>query len=91
MEPVNPERLSLYITRYCPFCIYVVRSIKQLGVDIELRDINKDSAARADLIKARNRQTVPVLRISNEGEPDTWMPESADIVRWLNAQYAANP
>lgn len=34
--------LSLYQFRACPFCINTRRAIHALGVDIELRDINKD-------------------------------------------------
>ena len=67
----------------------MVRSkIDQLGIDVELRDVMQDSEHRDDLVEARGRATVPVLRImSLEGE-DRWMPESRDIIRYLQQTYA---
>ncbi|MEM9861862.1 MAG: glutathione S-transferase N-terminal domain-containing protein [Myxococcota bacterium] len=38
-------------------------------------------------VEARGRATVPVLRIAKDEGEDEWMPESADIVRYLYAQY----
>ena len=65
----------------------VRRAIDALGIEVELRDIYEDMQHRDDLIEARGRATVPVLRItSSEGE-NRWMPESRDIVRYLQESY----
>ncbi len=53
----------------------------------ELRDIFQDSQHRDDLVKARGRATVPVLRIESPDGEDRWMPESRDIVRYLQETY----
>lgn len=58
-------------------------SIDQLGLDIELRSIVDDSQHRDDLIAARGRATVPVLRITSPCGEERWMPESRDIVHYL--------
>ena len=66
----------------------VVRSIGKLGVDVELRDINVDANYRDELISARDRATVPVLRITSADGENHWMPESRDIVHYLEQTYA---
>jgi glutaredoxin len=81
------DKLALYHFDGCPFCLRVRRVIEELGVDVELRNIHEDQAHLAALREARGRTTVPVLRISSPGGEDRWMPESADIVRYLEATY----
>ncbi len=85
----SPEKdtLALYHFNGCPFCSMVRRAIDSLDIEVELRDIHQDMQHRDDLIEARGRATVPVLRItSSEGEI-RWMPESRDIVRYLQETY----
>ena len=74
--------LSLYYYPECPYCQRVLRAIDETGADVELRHIWDEPAHRAELQAARGRTTVPVLRISGDGE-DRWMPESADIAQFL--------
>ena len=82
----STDTLALYMTPYCPFCHRVQRAIERLGIDVELRDIFADSAHRDALVGARGRATVPVLRIATD-EGDRWMPESRDIIRYLDQTY----
>lgn len=81
----NPaeDKLALYHFNGCPFCSMVRNAIDRLGIDIELRNIHEDSQHRDDLIGVRGRATVPVLRITSPDGDDRWMPESRDIVRYL--------
>ena len=78
--------LSLYGYDSCPYCRRVKRTIEALGVEIEDRDILREPTFRAELLAARGRGTVPVLRIEEEGEV-RWMPESADIIRYLRERF----
>ena len=80
------EALALYHLEGCPFCIRVIRVIDELGIDVELRDIWADETHRRDLMEARGRTTVPVLRCTSKTR-DRWMPESADIVRYLRDRF----
>lgn len=80
------ERLALYQYPSCPFCWRVRRVIDDLGVDVEMRDVLEDPQHMRDLVAARGRRTVPVLRITSDDE-DRWLPESADIVRYLRERY----
>ena len=75
-------KLALYVTPLCGYCHYVISTIKELGLEVEIRDVMADQKDLEDLYKARNRTTVPVLRITDNGE-DQWMPESRDIVEYL--------
>ena len=62
----------------------MVRSaIDRLGLDVEQRDILEDPGYRDQLIEARGRATVPVLLITSPEGEERWMPESQDIVRYL--------
>ena len=83
----DTDRLSLYYMPSCPFCQRVLRAMKRLGLDIELRDINVQPKYREELIAARGRATVPVLRIDAEDGPTRWMPESLDIIDYLKRTY----
>lgn len=79
--------LALYHYDTCPFCYRVRRALSRLGVEVELRNIHENDQHRRDLVAARGRETVPVLRIARDGG-DEWMPESADIVRYLEQRFA---
>ena len=83
-EHSEEPKLSLYVTPICPYCVYVQNTISKLGLDVEIRSIYSQEHFEA-LVTARNRATVPVLRISYPGEADkkTWLPESRDIVEYL--------
>jgi glutaredoxin 2 len=79
--------LALYYSEGCPFCVRVLRAIDALNIDVEPRNIYEDPAHLEELRAARSRTTVPVLRITSTDGEDRWMPESADIVRYLQASY----
>ena len=86
MSDTENPRLSLYYFDYCPFCMRVVHAAKKLGVQLEMRDIHGDRKHLDDLMAARGRATVPVLRIEGGGQ-DQWMPESRDIIRYLQERF----
>ena len=83
----SEDRLSLYFYDGCVFCARVRAVIDMLGIDVELRDIFADAMHRDDLVAARGRTTVPVLRITTADGEDRWMPESSDIVNYLQQTY----
>lgn len=79
-SPDVRRSLALYETRTCGYCLRVRRAIDRLGLTVEGRDLNVDSAHRRALHAATGRTTVPCLFI--DGTP---LFESADIVAWLEA------
>lgn len=78
-------RFALYYYPSCYFCRIVQQAMDKFGVEAELRDIHQDAQWRTDLIEARRRTTVPVLRIETEEGEVVWMPESRDIIRYLSS------
>ena len=81
------DQLALYHFESCPFCGRVRGAIDRLGIDVELRDILLDERYRDELIAERGRPTVPVLRITSPDGGERWMPESADIMVYLEELY----
>ncbi|MFA9412252.1 MAG: glutaredoxin family protein [Deltaproteobacteria bacterium] len=86
-EEPKEDRLALYYFDGCPFCVRVLRAIDTLRLDVELRNIYQNVDHLAELREVRGRTTVPVLRITSPDGQERWMPESADIVRYLQASY----
>ena len=86
-ESPSEDSLALYHFDGCPYCAMVRAAIGQFGVDVELRDVSQSVAHRDDLVSARGRATVPVLRITTADGEERWMPESRDIVRYLRENY----
>ena len=79
------DKLVLYHSQTCPYCAIVRSAIDRLGLDVKLREIFEDPRSREQLVEARGRATVPVLRIISPDGEERWMPESQDIVRYLES------
>lgn len=80
-------KLALYHYPTCFYCRRVRKEIQRLGIEVEERDIWSDSQAMQDLVNARGRRTVPVLKIQ-EGDSVKWMPESRDIIHFLREKFS---
>ncbi len=81
------EGHSLYQFLACPFCVKTRRAMHKLGLNMELRDINKNPQHRVDLEQGGGRVKVPCLRIE-EGENVRWMYESNDIIQYLEQRVS---
>ncbi len=81
------EKLELFYSRACPYCIKVLHAIKEMGLEdsIELRNIYTDESARQTLISVGGKQQVPCLFI--DGAP---LYESSDVVAWLGERAASS-
>ena len=75
--------LSLYQRPSCSYCVQVRSAAERMGITLELRDIRQEPRWREELVAARGRATVPVLRIEGAGGTTHWLPESLDIIRYL--------
>lgn len=82
------KSLVLYGYPECPYCRRVLSAISTLGLDVPLRNTMRDDAANEALVAATGRETVPVLRIEGEDGSVRWMPESLEIVAWLDEHFA---
>lgn len=83
------EGLALYEVASCPYCALVRRTIDELGVLVERRNIVTSPHWRDQLIEARGRATVPVLRCESPEGAVRWIPESRDIIRFLRDRSGA--
>ena len=83
--PKNTYRL--YVRDFCGFCHRVQQTIAHLGIDVEIRNIWDNKEFEKELVAATGRAMVPVLAIDNSVEI-RWMPESGDIVRYLQSEHA---
>ncbi len=79
--------LALYQFHSCPFCIITRRTMRRLGLNIELRDAQNDPQWRQELIEQGGKRQVPCLRIRNEDGKVEWLYESKDIKRYLEQKY----
>ncbi len=87
-KPVNhvDESYQLFKTDLCGFCYRVRAFLEQHGIDIPLRDVNRDAAAFRELLESTRRTTVPCLRIQR-GDDVEWMFESMDIMQYLGERH----
>lgn len=86
-ETAQEDQLALYYMAWCSFCRRVMAVIERLELDIEMRDVLADGDRRAELVEARGRQTVPVLWIKSPDGSVRWIPESQDIIHYLETTY----
>lgn len=88
--PRRVRQLWVYENRFCGYCMDVRQVIAELGLPVRIRSVADDPAYRSELIRARGRATVPVLRIEHGDGTVRWLAESRDIIAYLYA-YAGVP
>ena len=79
--------LSIYGSPQCPYCRRVLDVVSSLGLEIPLRNTLREAGHRRALLAAMGRGTVPVLLIEGDAGDPKWLPESADIVRYLTERF----
>ncbi len=80
--------LQLFFDRTCPFCQRVLQFIESKGIPYEAKEMSlrSESPERDELIRLSGRTQVPYLV---DPEHDVKMPESADIMRYLDSHQAS--
>lgn len=76
------EMLELYQFEGCPYCSKVRSKLTELGIDFIARNVDKNDRTRVEEVSGQTG--VPVLVDPNT---DTTMPESDDIVDYLEEHY----
>lgn len=69
----------------CPFCHRTMQMAENLGVELDLRDVDESEEALAELVEKSGKQQVPFLVDVDRGVA---MPESNDIIEYLREHYA---
>ena len=80
--------LTLYVLPGCPFCAKVERKLDELGLEYETIEVPRAHAERDEVERVSGQTGVPVLVDDEHGVEG--MPESDDIVSYLEETYAAD-
>lgn len=83
------DTLTLYHFESCPFCARVRGAMARMGLDLPLRDVQRDRSSLEELVSATGQRTVPCLRIEDTPGQVQWMHESADIIDYLDRRFSA--
>lgn len=79
----EPDKmLEVYQFEGCPYCSKVRSKMTELGIDFIARQVDPDDRSRVKEVSGQTN--VPVLVDPNT---DTTMPESDDIVDYLEEHY----
>ena len=73
--------LELFKFDSCPFCIRVMSVVRDLDVQVRLRDTRREDGARDELIKRGGKSQVPCLFIDGQA-----LYESTDIIAFLQSR-----
>ncbi len=64
MEKNN--KVKVYSTAFCPYCVTVKEFLKSLGVKFEEIDVSQDGAAQREMIEKSGQMGVPVIEIDGK-------------------------
>jgi glutathione S-transferase len=81
------SELVLYELEGCPYCAKVKDKLADLGLEYESRMVPRSHAERTEVKEVSGQTGVPVL--VDEANGVDGMPESDDIVEYLEATYGA--
>ncbi len=81
--PGLPADATLYVRDGCMFSRWALYARKNLGLDIPVRNVSQDEAAKADLIAVGGKAQAPCLVADGEA-----LYESGDIIALLTAKTA---
>lgn len=84
LQPNNIKSLTLYHFRACPYCAVTHRAIQHLGIEVQLKDIQKTPKFRNELINGGGKAQVPCLLIESKVGRNQWLYESSEIIQYLN-------
>lgn len=78
---------AIYVSRFCGACYRVLRTVNELQLDVEVRDVTLHPSLRNEIREATGRRTVPVMRMTYEDGREEWMFESRDIAAYLRQRF----
>ena len=79
------SNLTLYELEGCPYCAKVITKLDELGLDYDSVMVPSSHADRTEVKEISGQTGVPVL--VDEAHDVEGMPESDDIVEYLDATY----
>jgi glutaredoxin len=82
------SKMALYQFKLCPFCVKTRRTIRRLGLDIELRDARNDPKWNSELVNEGGKYQVPCLRIIEDNGEVKWLYHSTQITSYLDQRFS---
>jgi glutaredoxin len=82
------SKMALYQFRLCPFCVNTRRTIRRLGLNIELRDARNDPKWNSELVEEGSKYQVPCLRITEDNGEVRWLYQSTQIKNYLDQRFS---
>jgi len=79
--------LELYELNGCPYCAKVTKKLDELGLDYDSHMVPRSHGERTEVEEISGQTGVPVLVDPEHGVEG--MPESDDIVEYLEETYGA--
>jgi glutaredoxin 3 len=79
--------IELYTLTGCPFCRRVTDKLDELGLEYESHEVPRSHGERTEVKEVSGQTGVPVLVDEEHGVEG--MPESADIVEYLEETYGS--
>ena len=61
----NKAKVTMYTTRFCPYCVRAKMLINQKGVLLDEKAVDYKPALRQEMMKKSNRNTVPQIWIGD--------------------------
>jgi glutaredoxin len=86
---MGTQKLWLYESSGCPYCMRVRRFLADIGETVELRDTMSNHDYLLEVIAATGRRTVPCLKIEESAGNFRWIHESSDIIDFLGSHFKA--
>ena len=77
--------IELYSLSGCPYCATVETKLEELGLEYERHEVPRRRSQRTTVQEISGQSGVPVLVDSEQDV--SGMPESADIVAYLESTY----
>ncbi|WP_416838484.1 glutathione S-transferase N-terminal domain-containing protein [Haloferax sp. DFSO52] len=81
------SNLILYELEGCPYCAKVKNKLAELDMEYESRTVPRAHSERTEVREVSGQTGVPVL--VDEANDIEGMPESSDIVEYLDQTYGA--
>lgn len=81
------SNMALYQFGLCPFCVKTRRTVRRLGLNIELRDARNDPKWHTELIDQGGKYQVPCLRFEDDNGNVRWLYESTEINNYLDQHF----
>jgi glutaredoxin 3 len=59
------DKVTMYVTNYCPYCNAAKSYLKQLNVEYDVVDVSNDTERRNWLVQTTGMRTVPQIFVGN--------------------------